>query len=77
MEHWHVPYKFPRAEHAQAWLLKCLEGTIARGGERDSNWMFKQRYVAEHQICLNERGKGKRLTARAAKPSKTLVAQNR
>ncbi|KAH9997982.1 hypothetical protein BJV77DRAFT_786206 [Russula vinacea] len=29
MEHWHAPYNYPRADHAQAWLLKCLEGAIA------------------------------------------------
>ena len=43
MEHWHVPYDYPRADHAQAWLLKCLEGAIARDAEREGNWMFKQR----------------------------------
>ena len=43
MEHWHVPYDYPRADHAQAWLLKCLEGAIARDAERERNWMFKQR----------------------------------
>jgi len=47
MEHWHVPYDYPRADHAQAWFLKCLEGTIARNAERESNWMFKQRCVAK------------------------------
>ena len=43
MEHWHVSYDYPRADHAQAWLLKCLEGAIARDADRESNWMFKQR----------------------------------
>lgn len=43
MEHWHVPYDYPRANHAQAWLLKCLEGAIARDTDRECNWMFRQR----------------------------------
>ena len=45
MEHWHVPYNYPRADHAQAWLLKCLEGVIARDADKESNWMFRQRCV--------------------------------
>ncbi len=45
MEHWHVPYNYPRADHVQAWLLKCLEGAIARDADRESSWMFKQRCV--------------------------------
>jgi hypothetical protein len=47
MEHWHVPYNYPRAEHAQAWLLKCFEGAIARDTDKDSDWMFKQRCVSK------------------------------
>jgi hypothetical protein len=47
MEHWHVPYNYPRADNAQAWLLKCLETTIVRDAERDGDWMFRQRCVAE------------------------------
>lgn len=46
MEHWHAPYNYPRADHAQAWLLKCLEGAIARDADKESKWMFKQRCVS-------------------------------
>jgi hypothetical protein len=47
MEHWHVPYNFPRGDNVQAWLLKTLEGAIARDSDKECNWMFKQRYVVE------------------------------
>ncbi|KAI9458812.1 hypothetical protein F5148DRAFT_314814 [Russula earlei] len=42
MEQWHVPYNYPRADNAQAWLLKSLEGAIARDVDREGNWMLKQ-----------------------------------
>jgi len=47
MEHWHVPYNHPRGDNVQAWLLKSLEGTIARDSDKQCDWMFKQRCVAE------------------------------
>lgn len=50
MEHWHVPYNYPRADHAQAWLQKYLEEAIARGADQQSNWMFKRRCVAEPML---------------------------
>jgi hypothetical protein len=52
MEHWHVPYNYARAEHVQAWLLKCLEGVIARDTDKEWDWMFKQRCVTESTIVL-------------------------
>ena len=55
MEHWHVPYDYPRADRAQAWLLKCLERAIARDAERESGWMFKQRCVRSPHGCPDER----------------------
>ncbi len=46
MEHWHVPYNYPRVENVQAWLLKSVEDAIARDSEKEWDWMLKQRYVA-------------------------------
>ena len=47
MEHWHVPYNYPRGDNVQAWLLKTLEGAISRESDRECDWMFKQRCVAQ------------------------------
>jgi hypothetical protein len=47
MEHWHVPYNYPRGNNVQAWLLKTLECAIARDSEKECDWMFKQRCVVE------------------------------
>ena len=47
MEHWHVPYNYPRGDNVQTWLLKSLEGAISRDSEKECDWMFKQRCVAE------------------------------
>ena len=47
MEHWHVPYNHPRGDNVQAWLVKTLEGAIARDSDKECDWMFKQRYVVE------------------------------
>ncbi|KAI0304499.1 ras guanine nucleotide exchange factor domain-containing protein [Multifurca ochricompacta] len=47
MEHWHVPYNYPRADHVQAWLLKSLEGAIARDADKQCDWMFRQSEVIE------------------------------
>jgi hypothetical protein len=73
MEHWHVPYDYPRADHAQSWLLKCLEGAIARDADRESNWMFRQRCVGPPHGCPNE----KKLIICAVRPSNRLAVQNR
>jgi len=72
MEHWHVPYTYPRADNVQAWLQKCLEGAIARNVERESNWMFKQRCV--DGLILKRHAHV--LMVRVAKPSNSLVVQS-
>jgi hypothetical protein len=47
MEHWHVPYNYPRGNNVQAWLLKSFEGAISRDSDKECDWMLKQRCVAE------------------------------
>jgi len=47
MEHWHVPYNYPRGDNVQAWLLKTLEGAIARESDKECDWMFKQSLTIE------------------------------
>ncbi|KAF8272213.1 ras guanine nucleotide exchange factor domain-containing protein [Lactarius quietus] len=47
MEHWHVPYNYPRGDNVQAWLLKTLEGAITRDSDKESDWMFKQSLIIE------------------------------
>ncbi|KAI0259838.1 ras guanine nucleotide exchange factor domain-containing protein [Gloeopeniophorella convolvens] len=47
MEHWHMPYNYPRADRVQAWLLRTFEAVITRNAERETNWVARQCAIIE------------------------------